>query len=219
MTTEISKETSGVSQQGDSGRDSIVKLPAPKLDGGVQGHENSGMEALKNPARTLNTTAPELAWEIRLARQSDLAQLCDLYKQLDTLHVHLLPDVFKTIDGPARTQDFLSKLVTSPEGQRALFVATVEDQVVGFIDARRAKAPRLPMFIEKEHCSIDNLIVTEEFRGSGLAQQLFETAKEWARKQGIPSIQLHVYDANVAAVAFYKKLGFSPVSSNFELPL
>jgi ribosomal protein S18 acetylase RimI-like enzyme len=128
-----------------------------------------------------------------------------------------MPENFKAFDGPTRPVDLLEKKVASPDN--ALFIALDGDNVVGFVDIQKSANPPYPMFVQKDFALLDNLYVTPEFRGTGLAHTLFEKAKEWAKEQRFASVQLKVYNKNKGAIRFYEKEGLIPLSTTFEIEL
>lgn len=56
---------------------------------------------------------------------------------------------------------------------------------------------------------INYLAVAPEFRRSGIGRALMERAEELLRAAGCPKINLQVRAGNGAAVAFYRRLGFT----------
>jgi ribosomal protein S18 acetylase RimI-like enzyme len=154
---------------------------------------------------------------IRKALSSDLEALIPLIEALDAHHVAIMPENFKAFDGPTRPVDLLEKKVASPDN--ALFIALDGDNVVGFVDIQKSANPPYPMFVQKDFALLDNLYVTPEFRGTGLAHTLFEKAKEWAKEQRFASVQLKVYNKNKGAIRFYEKEGLIPLSTTFEIEL
>lgn len=55
---------------------------------------------------------------------------------------------------------------------------------------------------------IKGLFLSPFYHGKGIGSVLMDQFERYARKKGLPSIQLHVWENN-PAVGFYKKLGFS----------
>ena len=48
---------------------------------------------------------------IRAATQNDYEGICELFAEADAFHAEALPGVFRVVDGPARTWDFISQLI------------------------------------------------------------------------------------------------------------
>lgn len=159
----------------------------------------------------------QLPFTIRPATPDDYETVCGLYRELDELHVGLLPDRFQRFDGPVRPREHYLEKVGSPE--RVLFLAESEGQPAGFIDAQSLSNPPFPLFCTHRYALIDNLYVRERFRGSGLAQSLFESVREWAKERGHQSLELKVYSKNRGAVRFYEKIGMQVQSLTFAMEL
>ncbi|MEK7991333.1 MAG: GNAT family N-acetyltransferase [Thiotrichaceae bacterium] len=54
---------------------------------------------------------------------------------------------------------------------------------------------------------IDDLIVTEEYRHTGIGRSLFKVCIEEAKRQQVYKLHWQVLDWNASAIDFYKKLG------------
>lgn len=57
---------------------------------------------------------------------------------------------------------------------------------------------------------IDNVFVSEKFRGQGIGKLLIDAMKQWGKKIGAKRIILNAFIDNTKAVSFYESEGFSP---------
>jgi ribosomal-protein-alanine N-acetyltransferase len=93
--------------------------------------------------------------------------------------------------------------LTSASPPRLLLVAEIERQVEGFLVARSAYA---------SEWEIENVVVAETARRSGVGVSLLEIFLEQARAQKQPdqalTIHLEVRESNLAARRLYEKSGF-----------
>jgi ribosomal protein S18 acetylase RimI-like enzyme len=75
-----------------------------------------------------------------------------------------------------------------------------------------------------------SVYVAPDFRGRGVAGELFDRVERWAAAQGHPDLFLYVHEANARAIAFYRRRGYSftgdsepyalnPVQSELEMRL
>lgn len=55
---------------------------------------------------------------------------------------------------------------------------------------------------------LEDLVVSEEFRGRGIGSSLLSAALAWAREQGMTRVQLLADKNNAKAIEFYNKNGF-----------
>ena len=62
-------------------------------------------------------------------------------------------------------------------------------------------------------CNLEDLFVEESARRTGLGEELVVAAIERAAARGCARVELDVNESNAAAVALYKKLGFTSFSS------
>jgi len=58
---------------------------------------------------------------------------------------------------------------------------------------------------------IKRIYVLHRFQGTGLGRRLMDQARELASAEGAPRLLLGVYSRNLAALAFYEKLGYGAV--------
>jgi len=67
---------------------------------------------------------------------------------------------------------------------------------------------RFAVWTGTEDCSLEDIFVEPQARGSGLGRALAEAALERARERGCARVELDVNEANPAALALYESLGF-----------
>ena len=144
---------------------------------------------------------------IREATQDDYRGLCEVFEEVDILHCEAIPHVFQRSHRPARTEEFISDVITNDD--EALFVAEYDDQIIGIVQISIREAPDIPIMVPRRYAVITNLAVKEKFRRSGIGRSLVEKAHRWAMKKGATQIELNVWEFNRPAIAFYEKLGYA----------
>jgi ribosomal protein S18 acetylase RimI-like enzyme len=87
-----------------------------------------------------------------------------------------------------------------------LFVAERTGGVVGFLAVRLRRAPQ--WFGGATVGFISEVWVEPEVRGRRLGEQLVRAAQDWLQSQGIERAELQVMQANHAARALYRRLGW-----------
>lgn len=147
---------------------------------------------------------------IRVAARDDYEALCGLFEQMDSLHEQALPGIFKAPDGPARSREYVSRLMRNRRG--ALFVAESDGRVIGTVNVALQDAPDIPAFVPRRFAVVGDLIVERGCRRRGIARGLLEKAQEWAKAQGVEQIELNVWEFNEAAIGCYQSLGYSSLS-------
>lgn len=90
----------------------------------------------------------------------------------------------------------------------ATFVAHADGEDIGLVTS----APY------GDHAGLFSMWVDPRHRGRGVGEALVRAAVSWAMQQGYERMLLDVGDSNVAAVAFYTRLGFRPTGVTGSLP-
>lgn len=147
---------------------------------------------------------------IRGAQADDYVGLCQLYEQVDQLHVDHLPEIFKKSDGPAREQRQIMSLIRDPDV--GLFVAEVDGKLAGFITVLLIQSGAVSIDAPRKFGVVDTIAVDTAYHRSGLGRQLMDYAEKWAQEKDATSLELTVYDFNQGALSFYADLGYAPLS-------
>ncbi|MGO1296372.1 MAG: GNAT family N-acetyltransferase [Vibrio sp.] len=142
---------------------------------------------------------------VRPACSEDLPILNQLMFQLHDEHHRECPDYFKSaqeIEG----QKSIAQYLDDPEC--LVFVATIENQVIGFISGHFCE---LVSTVSKSVLmgSIDELYVESNVRHHGVAKQLMGRIEQMFQQYGIKEIFVEVWDFNVGARGFYHSSGFT----------
>ena len=148
--------------------------------------------------------------DIRKAAASDYDDLCALFDEGDTLHRKNLPHVFQKPRGPVRDRNYVLGLIS--DETVGLFVAQVEDHLVGLVCVIIKESRAVPIIVPRRYAVIDNIVVREGFRRAGIGRALMEKAQEWAATEGADSIGLNVWEFNKGAIEFYLQLGYGTAS-------
>ena len=129
---------------------------------------------------------------IRDGRKDDLARVLELIVELAVYEKE--PDAVKT------TVESMEKDGFGENSIFGFFVAEVESQIVGislFYDRYSTWRGRC-LYLE-------DLIVTEPFRGKGIGKALFDRTVQKAKSDGYRGMMWQVLDWNEPAIEFYKK--------------
>ncbi len=86
--------------------------------------------------------------------------------------------------------------------KRMFFVATVHDDVVGWVHIN------VPELDKLGHTAELTVGVIEEYRGNGIGTNLLERGLEWAERQGLEKIYNSVPATNQDAIAFLESRGW-----------
>ncbi|MEW8364373.1 MAG: GNAT family N-acetyltransferase [Candidatus Thiodiazotropha sp.] len=134
--------------------------------------------------------------KIRQATAADIDTLSALLDQLFSIEQDFTPDRGKQRVG-------LEELLAAPDAYPV--VAEDEGRVVGM-----ATLQVLISTAEGGRCGlIEDLVVSESYRGRGIGRALMDHLIRWADKKGLTRLQLLADRDNQPALAFYKKQGWS----------
>lgn len=147
---------------------------------------------------------------VRRARIEEYETLCALWAEVDNLHADALPRLFRRIDGPARSRDYVAQLLADEDA--AVFVAAIGGELVGLLTAEVHTAPAHPMFMPRSWVVIQDITVRSTHRRQGIGQALMDAVYRWARERGIADVELTVWEFNDEARAFYEALGYRTIS-------
>lgn len=113
----------------------------------------------------------------------------------------------ESIEAPRWTrQDYEQTLLTAPEALvRSCWIAFSAGGAVGFAVSSWLR--------QEPAAEVEGLVVERAFRRQGIGSALIAACMEWARSQGATTIRLEVRASNAAALALYRRQGFSPAGA------
>lgn len=151
--------------------------------------------------------------EIRDMESKDYPEIDRLMKELHELHVKGRPDLYTELEHPYSREEF-EKIVSNPE--IIAILAEEKSVVIGLcIGTLRKKSG----MVETKTMYIEDLIVDRNFRGKGIASQLYEEMEERGRNTGAKRLDLMVWEFNSDAKRFYEKQGMRPQRYIYEKEL
>jgi len=137
--------------------------------------------------------------KIRKAIISDLEQIASLCSEQFDVMANLQPYLNQK---GQQSKEFIVNIIT--EEQSEIFIVEDMDKIVGFVSVFEKKTPEFSFRVQHNYCYIMDIIVTEKYRGEGIATELMKRTREWAIDRNLEYIELSVL-ANNAAVKFYEK--------------
>ncbi len=135
-------------------------------------------------------------YRIRSASTSDLPVLVRLLGDLFSIEADFRPD-------PER-QRFGLALMLADRGSRAVLVAERGGEVVGMVTGQLvvSTAEGAPSAL------VEDMVVLASERGRGAGRALLTAIEAWAAERGATRLQLLADRENVAALAFYGRMGW-----------
>jgi diamine N-acetyltransferase len=153
---------------------------------------------------------------IRAAVRADYPALIPIAQEILDMHAAALPSVFRSAGDPLHVSYFRDLL---SGGSGAIYVAEVGGTIVGFATLTARHTPGYSMLVGRKTVTLENLVVTETHRGTGVGNALFQACVTWAERQGADSLDLLVWEFNDDARAFYERRGMATLNRTMSLPL
>lgn len=151
---------------------------------------------------------------IRRATEKDLERVNDLLSQVLTVHADGRPDIF--IPGTKKYTD-AELLELFRDDSRPIFVWTDGNDVTqGYAFCVLEEIRGANNLRDRKMLYIDDLCVEEKCRGQGIATQLYEYVRQYAKEIGCYHITLNVWELNPGAKKFYETMGMKPLKTVME---
>ena len=126
---------------------------------------------------------------IRNARLEDYQAVETIMKQVQQLHIHWRPDIYKYSE-PVLAAGIL------------------------FIILRHIESPNQ---VTRDVLFVDSMAVDEKYRGKGIGHAFFDFLQDLKKQKGYDAIELQVNAKNTAAYKMYCNYGFTSKSIHMEL--
>ena len=153
---------------------------------------------------------------VRFARPEDLERVNELRRQVNDVHVAGRPDVFKP-GFPAELRDHVYTIFNDPDQKIAVY--ELNGNVVAAAVLKHHKKPESPFSYANEFLDIDEICVDEKYRRRGIASEMMDFIREYAKSEGFKKIELNMWEFNQGALAFYEEIGFKTYRRYMELPV
>ena len=154
--------------------------------------------------------------EFRRADSNDIPALASLLRQVLEVHAEGRPDLFRS--GTRKyTNEELAALLADP--CRPVFVAVANGEVKGYAFCIHEEERGSHVLYPIRTLYVDDLCVDENERGQGIGRALYEEVCRYARGAGFERITLNVWSFNAPAMAFYERMGMTPMKTTMEQKL
>ena len=150
---------------------------------------------------------------IRKAEEKDIPDILNLLSQVLEVHAVIRPDLF--VSGTRKYTEAELREILRDEN-RPVFVAEEEGRVLGDCFCILRKVEHTNNLRDSLSMYIDDICVDEHVRRQKIGKALSDYALEYARELGCYDVTLNVWDGNDVAIAFYRKMGFTPRKTVME---
>ncbi|MBZ6497046.1 GNAT family N-acetyltransferase [Natrinema longum] len=166
--------------------------------------ERNGKLRIALPMNADETTIEfdDLEAIVRPAQQEDITGIVGVIETIATGETHVV--AAKLADEISRNDVLLRH---NESEDRVFFVATVDDDTVGWLHVEGMRFPNLA------HTAELTVGVLERYRGNGLGSTLMDRGLEWARSQDYRKIHQRLPATNERAISFLEDQGWTVEST------
>ncbi len=147
---------------------------------------------------------------LELARPGDREAVNRINQQVHAIHVAWRPDIYEMADDLYPEPFFLEDIQ-----ERRIYVAKISGVVVGYVTVqlRDFKGPGI---VSRKVLMLEEFAVEETCRNQGIDSEMMRDVEALARAFGCTDIQLSVQPQNDAAIALYRRFGFTIRNINMQ---
>lgn len=139
-----------------------------------------------------------MKWKMRKAIKQDETKIKELF-------IEMLQTIYSNENVDGYEDGYLDRFFENREDW--ICVAEVDNSVVAYLS--------IEVHHEQEnYIYLDDLSVSEKYRGHGIGTKLIKTAERFAEEIAISTIVFHVEKSNRSAYRLYEQLGYSVMSDD-----
>lgn len=150
-------------------------------------------------AKNKKNTEPKI--KIKKAKKGDFERILDLIKELAA---------FEKLEGPDKMA--AKRLLKDTFGKKPLInmlVAKEGKEILGYAIYFESYSS----FLAKKTLFLEDIFITQSRRNTGIGKLFFDKLIEIANDRGCGRVEWAVLDWNIDAIAFYNKIGATPLSN------
>jgi GNAT superfamily N-acetyltransferase len=141
---------------------------------------------------------------IRPAISADAGGITRTFLESAEYHAGLEPERYWVPAAEAISARYREGRQHPPDAEAITLVAVLDNQIVGFIDAR-LEQPLDVMHRDMTFCFIADIAVSQRCQSLGIGGRLLEAAEDWGRRHGAQFASLQYLAANTRAGEFYQR--------------
>ena len=153
---------------------------------------------------------------IKTAGIRDADTLARLNQHVHELHVENLPHFFKS---PTFEEAEVAFKETLGKNNSRAFIAYDGDVAIGYVLVFISERPEDASNHSRRWLYIGQISVEPDWQHRGVGRELMNVALQYARENGIDTVELDTWSFNDSAQAFFKSLGFQPKTEGFWMRL
>lgn len=168
-----------------------------KRDGYLR-EEDGRLVAALDRTVTEQHRGEEIEFSIRPARDEDVSGIIGVVRQVTAGGTYIEAE---TVAQQLRSEGGLIRQADADS--RPIFVATVDGEVVGWVELRVPEQEKLA------HTAELTVGVLDELRGQGIGSQLMQRGLTWAASHGLRKVYNSIPSTNRGAITFLKEHGWT----------
>ena len=152
---------------------------------------------------------------IRKAEERDIQGLMSLLHQVNAVHHHIRPDLFRG-DTTKYSEQEQAEIIR--DDRNPIFVYD-DGKILGHAFCQLTEVSNHPLLQDAKTLYIDDICVDEQVRGRHIGQALYQYVRDYAKSIGCHNITLNVWEGNDAAISFYRNMGMQVQKTGMEVIL
>ena len=153
---------------------------------------------------------------VRFANETEFDRVNTLRKQVHALHAAGKPDTFKP-GFNAELCDYIRSIAADPD--KRIVVCERDGAICGYAILHHVVRPETPYMFVRDYLDVDEFGVDAACRRTGVASEMMDFIRAYAKAQGHRKIELNVWEFNRDAIAFYEAAGFTVYRRYLEMPV
>lgn len=141
----------------------------------------------------------------KIIQTTDAKIIAKLNKDVQTLHHEIEPELFKPFNELEMSHYFEEMLSLIGVAGYVIFHG---DAPAGYMLTSRKTSDETPFKFRTDTLHIDQICVESRFKGLGLGKKLVEHAKQIARDNKIPRVEMNFWTQNPNSGEFFSHEGF-----------
>ena len=141
----------------------------------------------------------------REAKETDIAAICELGEEVNSLHHRAFPQVFASPGERDRDAAHWLNGISRPDS--ITIVAEENSAIVGFVSVSIVNETH-SLLQPLRYGRVGSVSVTEKRRGQGIGRELMIRAQEWVISRAGTEVRLNVWAFNTRALRMYEELGY-----------
>ena len=154
----------------------------------------------------------ELSMNIRIANIKDIKEIVSLEDQMYEIHSKARPDWY----GKNQLNHDIIQMIIEGNNEK-IFIAEDDNKIIGLCIITIHYIRNHHVFNDMTIIEIDDLIVDEQYRKTGIGKRLFEEVKIYGEKIEAKFIELMVWNFNKDVIEFYEHMGMKTKQIKMEL--